>query len=386
MEATERWLGASVGDREISAVVLGSGHAASVLAECCPAANVLLLEHRVSEHLENARRWGGDGKMTVRHAILDGPLPWYDCREIEFPAVDLLVIGASAAERGDAVRAGAVCLRRHLKSGARIVLDGGGSSALADEISRWLATGGIAVEASGDGLAVLVAAGEIPWSPAFPSGGLAEVAERMLVISLPEREDRREKMRENWAPQGWKFQVIDGVRVEPGEIRWGEMKGMEAYGKAEHLRGDYVVGAVGCKRAGIKALREFIESGADTALICQDDCLWRPDAARTVERALRELPDDWDLLYFSASSREKNTPYSPRLMRLGGARYCNAILWRRSTALRLLPELEGCDCEWDLFMQRSQNRLNAYCVVPMPAYQGKSRSDIVRAVVEPPNG
>ena len=92
---------------------------------------------------------------------------------------------------------------------------------------------------------------------------------------------------------------------------------MEAYGKADNLRGRYIPGAVGCKRAGIKALRTFLDSGAATALICQDDCLWKPDAATTVARALRELPEDWDLLYFSASSREKNTPHSPHLVRLG---------------------------------------------------------------------
>ena len=102
---------------------------------------------------------------------------------------------------------------------------------------------------------------------------------------------------------------------------------MEAYGKADNLRGRYIPGAVGCKRAGIKALRTFLDSGAATALICQDDCLWKPDAATTVARALRELPEDWDLLYFSASSREKNTQHSPHLVRLGGARFCNAILW-----------------------------------------------------------
>jgi GR25 family glycosyltransferase involved in LPS biosynthesis len=205
------------------------------------------------------------------------------------------------------------------------------------------------------------------------------------VISLPEREDRREELRKNWQPLGLEFEVIEGVRPEETEIRWAEMKGMEAYGKADNLRGRYIPGAVGCKRAGIKALRTFLDSGAATALICQDDCLWKPDAARTVARAMRELPADWDLLYFSASSREKNTPYSPHLVRLGGARFCNAILWTRAAAERLLPDLERCDCEWDLFMQRAHAGLRAFCVVPMPAYQGKSHSDIVRSVVQPPN-
>ena len=168
-------------------------------------------------------------------------------------------------------------------------------------------------------------------------------------------------------------------------IRWEEMRGMEAYGSANNLRGNYILGAVGCKRAGIHALRTFLASDAEASLICQDDCRWEPDAGAAVAQALRELPTAWDLLYFSASARMAHTPHSAHLVRLGGARLCTAILWQRDAAARLLPELEACDCEWDLFMERSHARLRAYCVVPMPAYQGKSRSDIVGGVVQPRN-
>jgi GR25 family glycosyltransferase involved in LPS biosynthesis len=211
------------------------------------------------------------------------------------------------------------------------------------------------------------------------------MADKVYLISLPEREDRREIVRDNWAPFGLDFEIVEGVRPQPSEIRWDEMKGMEAYGKAEHLRGGYVLGAVGCKRAGIRALETFLASGSETALICQDDCLWQEDSVEIVRRAITELPADWDMVYFSASNRAKIRSYSPWLTRLSGARFCTAVMWKREAAERWLPELKACDCEWDLFMQRIHPHTNAYCLSPMPAFQARSKSDIVGGIVQPPN-
>lgn len=386
-EASERWLREHSGADVSTLLELGTGNGTGVLAESFPTARILSLEHHAGWFGKCLGRLGGLPNVTMVHAPIDGTLPWYDCREIDFEPVDLLFISGPEGPMAQAVRAGAPGLRSYLKEGARVVLDGMDAAEKRTLLSRWLGTGGLRLEMDETGLTVLeVVAGE--WNR--PSGrdetrNELPWAEKVYVISLPEREDRREELRKNWQPLGLEFEVIEGVRPERGDIRWEEMKGMEAYGKADNLRGRYIPGAVGCKRAGIKALRTFLDSGAATALICQDDCLWKPDAARTVARAMRELPADWDLLYFSASSREKNTPYSPHLVRLGGARFCNAILWTRAAAERLLPDLERCDCEWDLFMQRAHAGLRAFCVVPMPAYQGKSHSDIVRSVVQPPN-
>lgn len=91
------------------------------------------------------------------------------------------------------------------------------------------------------------------------------------------------------------------------------------------------------------------------------------------------------MLYFSAHSRKRNLPISNRMVRLGGARNCTAILFRRGYVMEMLPRLEACDTEWDLFMEREHAVAAAYCAMPMPAYQGESFSDIVGRVVTPPN-
>lgn len=375
------------GGTKLRIVELGSGHGSEVLARLFPQAEILSLEHHAPWYADCLGRIGERPGLKMVHAPLDGTLPWYDCREVDFGGIDLLVVNSPDGEQARAVRRGAVCLRRHLKPGAKVLLDGMESAERREAVARWRAAGGVEVEEDGGDHVVLRTDFPPVLRPAYPEGiaGLRDIAEKVYVISLPEREDRRKRLEENWKSFGLDYEPVEGVKVAEDEVLWREMKGMEAYGKAENLRGGYIPGAVGCKRAGIRALKTFLESGAKTALICQDDCRWKPDAVRTVDRALRELPEEWDLVYFSASSRERNSPWSPHLVRLGGARYCNAILWSRFTAMRLLPELEACDCEWDLFMQRAHGWLRAYCVAPMPAYQARSRSDIVRGVVQPPN-
>ncbi|WP_367871111.1 glycosyltransferase [Luteolibacter sp. Populi] len=386
-EAFLNRLAEEVGDagRSWSILELGSGQGTAVLAECFPESQIVSLEHHAAWFVSCRGNLRGYRHVELRHAPLDGTLPWYDCRGIDFEPVDLLFVTCPTGTLAKAVRGGAPALRRYLKAGGRVVLDGMDEKEKGVILSRWLETGGMRVEYQTEACVSLIGDSLPDFHPACAIPTLQGIAEKIYVISLPEREDRREILRRNWQPQDLEFEVVEGVRPDPAEIRWEEMKGMEAYGSAENLRGEYIPGAVGCKRAGINALKNFLDSRANTALICQDDCLWKPDAPRIIGRALRELPEDWDLVYFSASSRDKNLPYSPHLVRLGGARYCNAILWNRASAKRLLPELENADCEWDLFMQRSHAWLQTYCVVPMPAYQGKSRSDIVQGIVQPPN-
>lgn len=365
---------------------LGPGAGTPLLRQHFPAARIRSIEHDASWFIEVGKRFGKLPRLELLHAPFDPALPWYDCREIEFGLVDLLVVHAGGGPKSKAVRAGAVSLRGRLSVTARVIIGVSDGKDCQGIVDRWLASGSMRLVHHDAEFIELQAEGppdEIAMRREILSA--TDIAERTWVISLAGREDRRAELRENWQSLGLEPEWIDGIQPQPDSIRWEEMKGMEAYGKAENLRGSYVVGAVGCKRAGIAALRTFIESGVTTALICQDDCRWQADALGTIRRAFQELPAHWDLVYFSASARQPHEAFSPHLVRLKGARLCTAILWHRQTAMRLLPELERCDCEWDVFMQRKHAELSAFCVVPMPAYQGRSRSDITGGIVQPPN-
>jgi hypothetical protein len=326
-------------------------------------------------------------------APLDAGLRWYDLSNVPEGPYDFLLVDGPPRSCGGKNREAAQCLLRWLAPQAIILLD----DTDVHTASSWCDIGCTVIHQD-ENFTVLQAPAVSASKAVECYASLADLAEKTYVISLPEREDRRKALIENWgaseidglsekqarrplAETGEThcppIQWIDGVRCQAEEISWLEMRGMEAYGKSENLKGDYILGAVGCKRAGIAALRAFLGSGAKTALICQDDCHWN-EHKETLSRALAEVPADWDLLYFSATQRSPYIAVSPFWMKLTGARLCTAIIWKRETAMRLLPELEACDCEWDLFMERQHTTLNAYAMRPMPAYQAASFSDIVK--------
>ncbi len=156
-------------------------------------------------------------------------------------------------------------------------------------ITAWERSGLTYVRASENLVVLQTAETWIMPSTEFYARPLRNLADKVYVISLPERSDRRMVLAKNWQNFGMEYEIVDGVRAGPSSIRWEEMKGMEAYGNVDYLRGDYILGAVGCKRSGVQALEKFIESGAETALICQDDCLWVEDAELLVRRGLADL-------------------------------------------------------------------------------------------------
>jgi GR25 family glycosyltransferase involved in LPS biosynthesis len=178
---------------------------------------------------------------------------------------------------------------------------------------------------------------------------------------------------------------IDGVRPDRSSILLDEVCEMEAYGSAENLRGNYALGAVGCKRAGIKALEWFLGTEHEQALICQDDCHWVDDAAVKVDAAMANLPKKWDVLYFSAHDRTPTTPVNDYWRQLTGARLCTAILWTRQAAEKLLPALQVSGREWDFFMETQHPNILAFRMVDMPAYQNPDISDIAGHFVKPSN-
>jgi GR25 family glycosyltransferase involved in LPS biosynthesis len=372
---------------------LGTGPNTASLAEQFPEAEIITLEHDEGKYHRHQEDLAIYPHVSCLHAPLDVGLRWYDLSHVPAGPYDFLVVNGPPRSCGSNYRSTAQCLLPWLSENAVILL----ASADMFTVNAWTENG-YAILQQGESFVALRRTVDCQTQETESHATLADLAAKTFVISLPDREDRRKALMENWGrsklygrlekqtrrplaetgethcpPVQW----IDGIRCAAEDIAWTEMKGMEAYGDKQKLKGDYVIGAVGCKRAGIAALRAFIASGAATALICEDDSHWMIDAEKVIARALQEVPADWDLLYFSAIQKSPYVAVSPFWMRITGARMTSAIVWKRETAMSLLPELEACDCEWDLFLQRQHATLHAYAMRPMPAYQAASFSDIL---------
>lgn len=349
---------------------LGISYSATILKEVFPDSHLTTWEHNVTHFSKFSRLLPKKMRHQLVYAALDQTLPWYACDVIPENPINLLIVNGPSMH----LRKNATCLQACLATDAVIILPKDHNDNTT--VEEWKHHGWNLIISNED---FAVFQNQLPASPrARLHKNLHDVAEKIYVISLPHRKDRRESLDNNWRDFPGAYEVVNGVTPESSTITWQEMKGMEAYGKSDNLRTNYIIGAVGCKRAGIRAIQAFLSSGAQTALICQDDCHWKKGADLMIQKSISELPDDWDLLYFSASARKAHLPYSPHLARLQGARLCTAVLWTRKAAERLIGQLEQSDCEWDLFMEKQHKVLRCFLAIPMPAFQAKSYSDITR--------
>lgn len=367
-------------------LVFGPGRPLRKLARRFPKANLIGVEHDVGRWRQVKHALRDLANVEVHHASLDPTLPWYDLSGVAVPELDCVIVAGRGGESSRINGNGWMSVLGLLKPGALVLLcDQEKADGTADEVA-WTEAGCETLRK--DGTVRLLAFSKSNERDRRHPGcgkirkkdGLADVVYVMTTLGCPES---LAGLRTNWERFGCDYVVLPPLSPHPSNIRWEEMRGIDASQRTDALRGDHVVEAIGERMGGIAALERFVASGAETALICRDDCRWKPRAAEMAGAAARQLPEEWDLLYFSAPRGAIHLPFATRLTRMRGARLCTAILWQRTTALDLLPELRACDCEFDIFLERSHTRLNAFCAVPMPAYQATTHRNHIPSHEQP---
>jgi lipopolysaccharide biosynthesis glycosyltransferase len=365
-EGLEDWLAQDLRANTAGVVLeLGGGHQSRLISRALPSSRIISIVHRAWQFSELHR--AGVSNVEPHHAPVNSTLPWLDLRELDPVLLDLLVVDRPREADEVDLREGSLSLARWLKPASRVAISVADESQVAGIGEPWIKAGFELLGQYGDWLIL----GRNGAADVAEACGSSKVSSRVFPCDaylIGEREREGQSSTAVTVPAG----VAQIEHLVPGlltsRIHWDEMKGLEAHGCLENLRGDYVENVVCERRAVVSALRAFLASGEPTALVCLPGCRWNPDAARLLARAVAELPDDWDLLYLQASAREPHRPFSPHLVRVMGARGGVAVLWKREAAARLLPELESCDCELDVFLHRQHEALAAFCVAPMPVY------------------
>ena len=164
---------------------------------------------------------------------------------------------------------------------------------------------------------------------------------------------------------------------------------------ATRIEADYVPerGALGCARSQIKALRTFLESKFNTALVLEDDIVFTLDPKAQLEQFFHDHPteDDWDILML-ASNMLNWQEYKPYALRVIDAQTASAyVVTRRFAAILLdhwlacLPRFDNrslgwpeCDMSWKELMPHHK----WFSLQPRPAMQKPGYSDIEKKLVD----
>lgn len=129
-------------------------------------------------------------------------------------------------------------------------------------------------------------------------------------------------------------------------------------------------------------LSDFYAADASTCLILEGDCVFQE--LDQLEIALKELPNDWDIVYLGANlicwnqgDEPKPDRHSDHLFRIRTAWTTHAIGYNRRVIPFLLENQPGFSVEtYDNWLSRQLQYLNAYVVSPMVAWQRPHYSGI----------
>ncbi|MBK1815107.1 glycosyltransferase family 25 protein [Luteolibacter yonseiensis] len=115
---------------------------------------------------------------------------------------------------------------------------------------------------------------------------LKDYFERIFVINLPYKEERRARLTSHLAELGL---------AEPEDITWvravsGEKCPAPAYFQAGN-------GAWGCLHSHLRIVQDAIMDGLGNYLVLEDDVVFHEDSMRCLARFWEELPADWGQIY-----------------------------------------------------------------------------------------
>jgi hypothetical protein len=210
-------------------------------------------------------------------------------------------------------------------------------------------------------------------------GGITQLADDVVVISLPERKDRRAQIKEMMKMENLWFRFVDGVKVSNQDIHQEEISEVGR----EHFKmtggfDKYLRGMVGCRRAHLRELASAKERGLSSLLIIEDDMRLVPGWFKYFSAALEELPSGWLQLHFSCSDFMPSEQISKHLRRVRGAYQTTAILYSGEGIVAAHNCLSHSRSEIDHWMGKHLHPFgNSYALEPRIAYQKGGVSDIM---------
>jgi glycosyl transferase, family 25 len=133
-----------------------------------------------------------------------------------------------------------------------------------------------------------------------------------------------------------------------------------------------IPGWKGCAKSHLKLMGEIKEF---PCAIFEDDCLML-DSWERVEEVMKQLPENWDMLYLGATLNEQLERYSENLFKLKNAFTTHCIIYRDSRVIDFMLKSD-IDRKIDVFITKEvHTRFNCFVTYPMIATQRAGISDI----------
>lgn len=137
-------------------------------------------------------------------------------------------------------------------------------------------------------------------------------------------------------------------------------------------------GIIGCAMSHRNIIQSAQEAGLKSILILEDDVEFDPELNEKFTEWIKEVPDDWDMLYLGGNHNAKTiTKCSDHLMRCTNTYTTHAYAVKNTIYDLILDHLQNIDKELDIIYADIQKQCNAYCFTPRLAWQREGYSDVL---------
>lgn len=187
-----------------------------------------------------------------------------------------------------------------------------------------------------------------------------------ICINLDRRPERWQRVQARFAEHG-----IEGVR------RFAAVDGDDVP-LPEYWR--HTAGAYGCLRSHLEVVEEARRIGAPSVLIFEDDVVFHAGLQQKFAAGMRELPDDWDMLYFGALHKDEPVSFSEHLCRLTRSNSTYAYALRNTVYDAFIDLNRRAEDVLDNNSFILQQRFNCLCFMPHLAWVENDWSDAQRKI------
>lgn len=133
-------------------------------------------------------------------------------------------------------------------------------------------------------------------------------------------------------------------------------------------------GMLGCGMSHMTLWKQIVKNNIGSALILEDDVVFTSNAIDVLEKAMQQLPKDWDLVYLGILNTgftmiDCKKKYSKNLCIPAYAGGTHAYALSNKGCRKLLQRIKKVSWHIDQVMSRQLKYLNVFACDPMVAYQ-----------------
>lgn len=194
--------------------------------------------------------------------------------------------------------------------------------------------------------------------------------EKIYCPNLIRRPDRRTESEREFLNAGIEVEFI--IAIDGKDLKIEPFINEKSIDRRPISKGD-----MGCTLTHLRMCSMAKSKRYKNYLVLEDDAEFSGSAIEIFNKAIKELPDNWGMLYLGGSHIVKPIPISEHIGIVKKTYTSHAVAFNHTAYDELIKYWGAGDERIDLVLANLQNKIRSYCIMPSIVYQRASHSDII---------